>query len=223
MVRRERARQRSAVERLQDGRLDLEEAVVVERAADRGDDPGARGEELARLLVGDEVELAAAVARLDVLEAVELLRRRAQGLREQRPVLDAQGQLAAARHEGDAVDADEVAQVEAEQGLHRLGAEDVGARLQLDAPAAVDEVQERHLALAAAGGEAAGDAVARLGLRTGLQAVVGRADVRDRLDPRVRVRERLDAVRAQAIELLPPDGEQLVGHPGASRGRLRWR
>ena len=183
----------------------------------------ARGEQLARLLVGDEVELAAAVARLDVLEAVELLRRRAQGLREQRPVLDAQRQLAAARHEGDAVDADEVAQVEAEQALHRLGAEDVGARLQLDAPAAVDEVQERHLALAAAGGEAPGDAVARLGLRTGLQAVVGRADVRDRLDPRVGVRERLDAVRAQALELLPPDGEQLVGHPGASTGRLRWR
>jgi hypothetical protein len=212
VVGRERARQRAAVERLEDRRLDLEEAVVVERAADRGDDPGARGEELAGLLVGDEVELAAAVARLDVLQAVELLRRRPQGLREQRPVLDAQRQLAAARHEGDAVDADEVAEVQAEERLHRLGAEDVGARLQLDAPAAVDEVQERHPALAAARGETAGDAMARLGLLTGLQARVGRADVRDRLDARVGVRERLDPVRAQALELLPPDGEQLVGH-----------
>ena len=41
-------------------------------------------EQLARLLVGDQVELAAAKARLDVGQAVVLLRRRAQRLREQR-------------------------------------------------------------------------------------------------------------------------------------------
>jgi hypothetical protein len=56
----------------------------------------ARDEQLARLLVGDQVELAVAVARLDVLEAVELLGRRAQRLGQQRPVVDAQRQLAAA-------------------------------------------------------------------------------------------------------------------------------
>ena len=48
-VRHERARQCAAVDRLQDRGLDLDEALVVEEAADRGDDLGARDEDLARL------------------------------------------------------------------------------------------------------------------------------------------------------------------------------
>ena len=62
----ERAGQRAAVERLQHRGLDLDEAAVVEVAAHRGDDPRARDEQLARLLVGHQVELAAAEAGLDV-------------------------------------------------------------------------------------------------------------------------------------------------------------
>ena len=146
------------------------------------------------------------------MQPVVLLRRRAQRLRQQRPVVDAERELAAAGRERGAVDADQVAEVEAQQPLHRLGAEHVGARLQLDAPAAVDEVEERHLPLPAAGRQPAGDAVAHLGLLPGLQALVRRAHRGDRLDARVGVRERVDPVRAQALELLPPDGEQLVGH-----------
>ena len=71
------------------------------------------------------------------------------------------------RAEDGAVDADEVAEVELEQARHQLLAEHVDARLQLDAARAVDEVEEGHLALPAAGGEAPGDAVARVGLLAG--------------------------------------------------------
>jgi hypothetical protein len=149
-VGRERAREGAAVERLKDRRLDLEEAVRVEPAAHRGDHARAQDEQLARLLVGDQVELAAAVARLGVLEPVELLGRREQRLREQRPAVGAQRQLAAAARERGAVDADQVAEVERHDALERLVAEHVLARVDLDAAGAVDEVEERRLAEVAA-------------------------------------------------------------------------
>ena len=159
VVGREGARVGAAVERLQDRRLDLDEARLVEVAAHAGDDRRARDEQLARLLGGDQVQLAVAEARLDVLQAVVLLGRRAQRLGQQRPVVDAQRQLAAPRAEDGAVDPDQVAEVEPDEPLERLGAEHVDARVQLDAPGAVDEVDERRLALAAARGDAPGEAV----------------------------------------------------------------
>jgi hypothetical protein len=76
-------------------RLDLDEALAVEVGADRADDAGPRDEDRARLLVGDQVELAVAKARLDVLQAVELVGRRAQALGQQLEALHAQRQLAA--------------------------------------------------------------------------------------------------------------------------------
>ena len=131
-VRHERAGQCPAVDRLQDRGLDLDEALVVEEAPDRGDDLGARDEDLARLRVGDQVELAVAQARLGVRQPVVLLGRRAQRLRQQRPLADRDRQLAAAGLEDRAVGADEVAEVHRQQALERLVAEDVASRLQLD-------------------------------------------------------------------------------------------
>ena len=85
VVRDEGSRQGAAVERLQHRRLDLDEAALVQEAADRGDDARALDEHLARVVVDDEVEVALAVARLDVGEAVVLLGHRAQRLAEQLP------------------------------------------------------------------------------------------------------------------------------------------
>ncbi len=96
----------------------------------------------------------------------------------------------------------------------QLRPEHVLARLQLQAPRAIDEVEERHLALAAAGGEPAGDAVAHVGLLAVLEAGVGGEDAGDRLDAGELVREGIDAVGAQPVELRAPDGEQLVSHGG---------
>ena len=97
MVRHERARRGAAVDRLQHRRLDLDEAGVVEEAPDRGDHLGARDEHGARLLAGHQVELAVAVAGLDVGEPVVLVGRRAQRLRQQREVVELERELAAAR------------------------------------------------------------------------------------------------------------------------------
>ena len=69
------------------------------------------------VLVGDQVELAVAVAGLDVLEPVELVRRRPQALGEQRPVVDPQRELAAAWcANDDPLRADDVAEVQADAG-----------------------------------------------------------------------------------------------------------
>jgi len=70
-VRYERVRERAAVSRLQDGRLHLDEAFVVEVAANRRDDPRAQEEQLTRVLVHEQVAVALSVARLLVGDAVE--------------------------------------------------------------------------------------------------------------------------------------------------------
>jgi hypothetical protein len=223
VVRRERARERAAVDRLEHRRLDLDEAALVEPPAHRGDHLGAHDEQLARLLVGDEVELAVAVAQLDVLEPVALLGRRAQRLREHAEVLEAQRQLAAARAQDRALGTDQVAEVEVQQALEGFLAELVDARHQLDAPRAVDHVEERGLALLAPGGEAAGDAPALVGLRAGFESVERRLDVGDRRDVRVGVRERVDPVLAECLELAAAGGEELRLTPRLGAHALRLR
>ena len=60
---------RAPVERLQRGRLHLEEALAVEEAAQLGDDARARAEDLAHLRVHREVGIALSVAGLGVREA----------------------------------------------------------------------------------------------------------------------------------------------------------
>ena len=75
-----------------------------------------------------------------------------------------QRQLAAAGAKRGPVDAEQIAEVEAQQPLHPVASELVDARLELDPPGAVDEIEERHLALAATGRQPSRDAVRRVGL-----------------------------------------------------------
>ncbi len=217
-------RRGAAVERLQGRRLDLDEARLVERAADLADRLGAGDEDVARLLVGDQVQLAAAEAGLDVGQPVVLLGRRPQRLGEQRDVLERDRQLAGARADDRAVGADQVAEVEVRQAAELLLAEHVLPAEQLDAPRAVDEVQERGLALPAARGDAAGHADAHLGLTAGLQVVVALARLGDRDDAVELVRERVHARGADLLQLAPSCGEDLcfaAAEGGASLTRRR--
>jgi hypothetical protein len=150
-----------------------------------------------------------AVARLDVGEAVVLVGRRAQRLREQREAVDRERQLAAPRAEHGPVRADQVAEVEVEQLRHGLLAEHVHARVELHLARAVDDVEERRLALAAAGGEPARDARAHAGLLPVGELFVRRLDVGDPLDAGEGVRERVDPGGAELLELAPPVDQDL--------------
>ena len=205
----ERARRRAAVERLQDRRLDLDEAGVVEEAAHRGDHLGPRDEHGAALLAREQVDLALPVARLDVGQPVVLVGRRAHRLGEQREAVELERELAAAGAEDGAVGADQVAEVEVEELRHRRLAQHVHARVQLHPPGAVDEVEERGLALPAARGQAPGDARAHVGLLAVGQVGVRRLDGGDRLHAREGVRERVDPGGAELVELAPPVGQDL--------------
>ena len=80
VVRLERLRGGSARDRLHHRRLDLDESTVFEEAADFADDRDAFLENLERLAVRDEIEVALAVFDLGVLDAVPFVGKGAEGL-----------------------------------------------------------------------------------------------------------------------------------------------
>ena len=163
VVRREGLRGGAAGVRLEDGRLDLHEAAGLEPAARLAQDRAALVEAVARLGVGEEVDVAAAVAVLGVREAVELLGRLAEGLGEERPRGDADRELAGAGHEELALAADVVAEVQELERGEGVVAAGLRVHEELDAAGAVAQVGEDRLAHLADGEEAAGGADLRAG------------------------------------------------------------
>jgi hypothetical protein len=155
----ERPGQGAAVQRLEDRRLDLDEAAVVQEPAHRGDDLGALDEDRARVVVGGEVQIPLAVPRLDAGEAVVLLRHAAQRLAEELPRRDAETELTAAGAHDGALGADEVAQVDVLERRVPLFTERVELAEELDLAAHVFEDDEGELAVYAARHDAAGHAV----------------------------------------------------------------
>ena len=107
-----------------------------------------------------------AVAGLDVGQPVVLLGRRPQRLREQRPVLELDRELAATRPEDRAVGAEQIAEVERDEAVQGLLPQDIGPRVQLDTAGPVDEIQERGTPLPPPGGQPPGHAGPHLRLLT---------------------------------------------------------
>ena len=177
-------------------------------------------EGLAHLRVDDEVDVAPPVARLDVLEAVPLLGQRPQRLGEELELLHGDGQLAGARPEQVARDADEVADVEVGEGGERV-AERVGPRVELDA-ARRRLADGRSRSCRGAGAPSPGPPApprppraARPRPRPCSGAWSSPAPVGDGKAPA----ERVDAAGPPALELLDPAADLLVGIGGQRRGR----
>src|SRR5919107_4068461 len=144
-----------------------------------------------------------AVARLYVLDSVVLLGHPSQALGQQFPVAYEQGQLAAPGLEGRAVHADHVAYIERSEQLEGFAPQDVELGLDLQLARAVDHVDEGSAAMAAASQHPAGYPVGGVGLLAGLEVVVGGVDASDRHDAVELVREGVDPLLAQALELGP--------------------
>ena len=71
----------ASIERLQDGRLDFDEAVFVQVTAHGADSAAANHEDVARLVsIGDQVQVALALASLHIFQSVILLRQGTQPL-----------------------------------------------------------------------------------------------------------------------------------------------
>ena len=154
----ERPGRGAARDHLHHRRLDLQEAAGVEKLADSLDDACPHLEHPARLLVGGEVEVALAVAGLDVGQAVPLLGQRPHRLREHLEVVHLERQLPRAGAHQRAGGAHDIAEVEAlDHLLARLG--QVGqADEELQLLPAVVDVGEDELPLAADRAHAAGHA-----------------------------------------------------------------
>src|SRR5262249_20258962 len=126
-------------------------------------------------------------------------------------------ELAALGGEHRPLDADDVADVEREQALVGVVAELVDPGLYLELAGAVLEVEEGRLAVTAPSREPARDAIAVIGLLARLEPLVCLANGGDLGSIRKAVRERLDALLAQALQLGSTVGEQvgLFGHAGS--------
>src|SRR5438270_8420809 len=135
----ERLGEPAAVARLQDRRLDFDEALGVEVSAHRGDHPRAQDGVATRVLVHQQVEIAAPVASLDVGYAVERVGQRRLDPREDLERVDVERRLAALRLRGRAGDAYDVAEVDVD--VPRL----LRVAQKLDAPGAIDEIEEDEL------------------------------------------------------------------------------
>ena len=154
-VRNERLRVRAAQNRMQKRRLHLVEALLLHIAADGSHDLKALFERALDLGIHNKVDVALAIARLLVGQAVELLRQRAQRLGQKLVARDGDGELSALRAHHGAVNADPVAHVEVFHCSEDFLAECVDAAEQLDVARRVAQLEERDLALDALGHDTA--------------------------------------------------------------------
>ena len=157
VMRLERPRRGTAGDVLEHRRFHFEETAVLEETADFREHQRAGDEERGAVRVAHQVEVALAVFRFAVGEAVELVGHRAQGLGEHGEVFHLHGGFAGAGEEGFALDADPVAAVEALPCGGLFFGEILDADVALDRAEHVAELEEHGLAHVAQGDDAAGD------------------------------------------------------------------
>ncbi len=212
-----------AHQRVHHRRLDLDEAAPIEELAKEADQRRPPEEDLLHLGVRDQVQVALAVARLHVGQAVPLLRGGPERLGERQELGGSEGQLPGLAPEERALHPHEVAQVGELEALE-LVTQRVLLDVDLKLAAPVAELEECRLAEAAQGHHPAGDGV---GLRRCLE-LLGRLarvlppDVPREVDRTEPVPERvapqgapaLGLVQALAVELLLLRRLGLVAHVG---------
>ena len=137
----------------------------LELPAQRRDDARAGDEDLAHVRVGDEIEIALAIADLHVFQAVPLFGHGEQRLREELELLGVDAQFARAGAEQVALHADDVADIEHLEKLEIALADGVFLDVKLQALAILLEVREAGLAHVADGHQASGNADAHFGHR----------------------------------------------------------
>ncbi len=162
----ERLGSSAALDGLQDGGLDLHVAVGLHKATEGGENLRTLTEGLANVVVGDQVNIALAIAGLLVGKTVELLGQRTNGLGKQGRALRGNGKLAALGahdHAGHAQDAPRSRALSVFQGslVHVV---DAAEQLNLGSRIAHDD--EHDLALTALGDHTAGDLHDILGVLT---------------------------------------------------------
>ena len=146
---------RADLERGQDGGVDLQEALFVQIGADLLQNQAALDKSVLDLGVHDEVNVALAVTRLAVRQAVELLGQGQQTLGEQRQLGDADRNFAHLRAEHLALDADDVTDIQLLKGGVGFIAQQVALDKNLDVALLVAQMGKAGFAHDALGHHAA--------------------------------------------------------------------
>ena len=159
----ERPRHRAAGDGLHHRRFHLEVAARVEKLAQRRQHPAAHLEHLARLGIDDEIEIALAIADLDVGQTVPLLRQRQMAFCKKLDPRRPDRQLVGARSEQMPLHADEVAEIEEPEQLEVALRQRILPDVDLNPRSAVRQNQKIRFAEAAD----AENAAARCGVYPG--------------------------------------------------------
>ena len=192
-------------------RFDFEIAALHQEVADRLDDFRAHQKGLAGFLVGDQVEVALAVFRFLVGQAVEFLRQRTQGFGQQAQFGNAHRQFALVGLEQGALGGNDVAHVPVLESLVGLGADAFIVDVELDAAAHVLHRGEAGLAHHALEHHAAGDGDADVFRFQRFLVLVAMS--RQQIARRIRAVEVVgegDALLAQLLQLVAALGDELV-------------
>ncbi len=233
VVRGERLGRRAAGDVMHHRRLDFQEATGIEPLADGTDDARALDEDLARFRRDDQVDIPLAIALFHIRQSVPLVRQRTQRLGQQAQGLGLDRQFPGAGPGQTALDADDVADVPALEGVVSL-AQRIGLQEQLDAAGLVLDLHEAGLAHHPLGHEATGQpdvparafqrldrpqfGIAVLGLQ--VAGVVVAAEVvgeRDALP--AQGRQFGAALGDEAVLVGRRRGADLVGHGGRGNSR----
>ena len=169
VVRDERAGMGAAGFEMQHRRLDFDESLVVQRSSEAGDDLVADAEGAAGLFVDDQVGVPLPEPRVDVGEAVPLVRHRPDGLRQQLDTLHLDAELTLPRRHDGALSTKPVAEVELRERGETIVADDGLRHEQLHLSFTVHQRREDQLALLAAQHHSPGNADANVGLGSGFQ------------------------------------------------------
>jgi len=193
-------------------RFDLEKTMRVDEASHLGDDARACDHHVEHRPVHDQVDVAPAVAFLDVLEAVPLIRQRLKRLGQHLEAGHRQREFARFGAKDRAARPDDVAALQLAKDLERLGAEIVEPYEELKAGRAVGEISEDHLTLTAHRHDAARERPLRrvLGRGPGGEVGVPDGEIRGvRRDLEARGRKWIDAAFAQRLQPRAPRADRV--------------
>src|SRR5947208_2525548 len=137
---------RPACDRLQHRSLHFRKTTILKKPADLTNNHETFGENRARLIVRDQIEVTLTITRLDTLQAVPFFRQRPERLRQQLQLVHLQRWLARFSCETGSFHADEIAQIEQLKDFHGLRAEFLCLQINLHPSTRVFEINKVALA-----------------------------------------------------------------------------
>src|SRR6185437_3186991 len=202
----ERARGRSSGDRLHHGCFDFDVTASVKKTADRLDNLAALDEDLAHVLVHDQVHITLAITQLHVLQTVPFLWQWQEIFAEEGDLFHMDGQLSGTRAEQVSADANVIAQIEQLKKIETLVADSVLLYVDLQLLPALLQMGEGSFAHEPYGNHPSGNLNVHAAFLQLFRAVVAELgqDVRDGMSEGEFMRIRLLSQRFNLAQLLLP-------------------